>query len=103
MREDSKNTGIDRVRYELRASGVKNDAANPLRSGFHSRGYLPHVKREGAEYFVTFRLADSLPREVLLRFEGERAERVREFLETKRLGRATTDSEEIINRDFRRK
>ena len=29
------------------------------------RGYLPHVKREGASYFVTFRLADSLPKAVL--------------------------------------
>lgn len=32
-------------------------------NGWHSRGYLPHLKRAGATYFVTFRLADSLPRE----------------------------------------
>ena len=37
------------------------------------RGYLPHVKREGASYFVTFRLADSLPKAVLLNFEREKA------------------------------
>jgi len=32
-------------------------------NGWHSRGYLPHLKRAGATYFVTFRQADSLPRE----------------------------------------
>jgi REP element-mobilizing transposase RayT len=92
---------LDRVRHELRATGVKA-TANRLRSGIHSRGYLPHVKREGAEYFVTFRLADSLPKEVLLRYEAERAARLRDFSEADRLGRATPDTEEIIQRDFRR-
>jgi len=32
-------------------------------NGWHSRGYLPPLKRAGATYFVTFRLADSLPHE----------------------------------------
>ena len=45
---------------------------NHLVSGFHSRGVLPHLKREGGAYFVTFRQADTLPREVLLRFKQER-------------------------------
>ncbi|MBK9140781.1 MAG: transposase [Verrucomicrobia bacterium] len=103
MLPDSDNPGLERVRHELRASGVKDAARNPHRSGFHSRGYLPHVKREGAEYFVTFRLADSLPKEVLLRYEGERAERLRAFHEAKRLGRATTDTKETIHRDFLRR
>ncbi len=43
-------------------------------SGFHSRGYLPHIKVEGAAYFVTFRLADSLPRETVLRLKEQRAD-----------------------------
>ena len=34
---------------------------SPLTAGFHFRGRLPHLKKEGAAYFVTFRLADSLP------------------------------------------
>jgi hypothetical protein len=68
-----------RVEFELRAAGIKLEAANPLRSGIHSRGYLPHVKREGTRYFVTFRLADSLPREVLIKYQTERAERLRRF------------------------
>ncbi len=45
---------------------------NHLVSGFHSRGVLPHLKREGGVYFVTFRQADTLPREVLRRFKQER-------------------------------
>lgn len=42
--------------------------------GYHQRGYLPHLKHEGVDYFVTFRLADSLPREALTRFEEEIAQ-----------------------------
>ena len=37
-----------------------------------SRGYLPHWESEAAVYFVTFRLADSLPREVAARLRHER-------------------------------
>ena len=44
----------------------------PYREGIHSRGYLPHVKIAGATYFVTFRLADSLPQAVLARFAEQR-------------------------------
>ena len=73
------NPRIERVKFELRATGLKPEAANPLRSGTHTRGYLPHVKREGFRYFVTFRLADSLPKEVLLRIQGERAEALQRF------------------------
>ena len=77
MTEPESNPGLERVRYALRAKGVPTDAPNPLRSGVHTRGYLPHVKREGASYFVTFRLADSLPQEVLLQLKHEQAEKLR--------------------------
>ena len=81
----------------MRASGIPADTPNPLRSGIHTRGYLLHVKREGATYFVTFRLADSLPQEVLLEFKRQTAER---------LGRLAADAKpearEEIDRDFRR-
>jgi REP element-mobilizing transposase RayT len=103
-----RNPRIRRVELELRASGVNRDA-NPLRSGIHNRGYLPHVKREGAVYFVTYRLADSLPKEVLLKFESERAERRTRFLAQhearKRLGESVRIEEEDleeIERDFGR-
>jgi len=68
---------IRRVGFELRAAGIKPDQqTNRLRSGIHTRGYLPHIKREGARYFVTFRLADSLPKEVLLKIKAKRAMRL---------------------------
>ena len=44
----------------------------PIHDGYHHRGYLPHIKISGAAYFVTFRLADSLPREVILRLKEQR-------------------------------
>lgn len=74
-----RNPRAERLKFELRSTGVRPEAANPLRSGIHTRGYLPHVKREGASYFVTFRLADSLPKEVLLKYQAERAERLHRF------------------------
>jgi REP element-mobilizing transposase RayT len=102
-RPDEPNPGLERAHHQLRASGVKDESANPLRSGIHSRGYLPHVKHEGASYFVTFRLADSLPREVLLTFEREKAGRLRRLNEFMQRGEAINDSETEIARDFNRK
>ena len=49
-----------------------------LVSGLHSRGALPHLKREGASYFVTFRLAGTLPKAVLFRLKLERAALLRQ-------------------------
>lgn len=43
-----------------------------LVAGLHSRGVLPHLKREGGIYFVTFRQEGSLPKDVLIRFKRER-------------------------------
>ena len=45
---------------------------DPLIAGLHFRGTLPHLKREGAIYFVTFRLADSLPAHEVARLKHER-------------------------------
>jgi hypothetical protein len=39
--------------------------------GWYSRGYLPHFDAAGATQFITFRLADSLPQDVLDRIEME--------------------------------
>ncbi|HQX54777.1 MAG TPA: transposase [Pyrinomonadaceae bacterium] len=38
---------------------------------WHSRGYLPHFDKEGFTQFITFRLADSLPQDVLDRWHAE--------------------------------
>jgi REP element-mobilizing transposase RayT len=43
-----------------------------LLSGFHFGGRLPHLKKEGATYFVTFRLVDSLPAAEVARLKHER-------------------------------
>jgi len=39
--------------------------------GWHSRGYHPHFDKSGIIQTVTFRLADSLPQEVLKRLEQD--------------------------------
>jgi REP element-mobilizing transposase RayT len=45
---------------------------DPLVTGLHFRGKLPHLKREGVIYFVTFRLADCLPAHEVARLKQER-------------------------------
>ncbi|MEY2430153.1 MAG: putative methylase [Verrucomicrobiota bacterium] len=87
------NPGLEPVRYALRASGVRPDAPNPLRSGIHSRGYLPHVKREGVSYFITFRLADSLPQEVLVEFKRQQMEKLRALRDNRPAAREEIDRE----------
>jgi REP element-mobilizing transposase RayT len=49
-----------------------NPPPKPLVAGLHFRGKLPHLKNEGAAYFVTFRLADSLPAHEVARLKHER-------------------------------
>src|SRR5450631_1893266 len=46
--------------------------SKPLVAGLHFRGKLPHLKKAGAVYFVTFRLADSLPAHAVARLKQER-------------------------------
>lgn len=57
---------------------------NPHVAGFHFRGVLPHLKKEGGTYFVTFRQAGTLPKEVLLRFKHERDAILQQALAAKR-------------------
>lgn len=60
------------------------DDKRHLISGFHFRGVLPHLKREGATYFVTLRQAGTLPRDVLARFRQEREAIVQHAVAAKR-------------------
>lgn len=98
MNSGESNRGLERVKFQLRADGVPDESPNALRTGIHSRGYLPHIKREGASYFVTFRLVDSLPKELLLRFEREHAEALRRLP-----AKANSEAAEEIHRELRRK
>src|SRR5262245_64681010 len=41
------------------------------RPGWFSRGYVPHYDAEGKTQHVTFRLADSLPMEVIEKWEED--------------------------------
>lgn len=45
---------------------------SPRLSGHYDRGYLPHVRSQGRPYFVTFRLAGTLPRDVIRQYQAER-------------------------------
>lgn len=63
----------------------ETDAAKShLISGFHTRNTLPHLKREGGAYFVTFRLAGTLPGELVTRLKREREAIVQGALAAKR-------------------
>ena len=55
-----------------------------LLAGLHTRGGLPHLKREGGTYFVTFRLAGTLPAAVLMKFKAEREAILEQALAAKR-------------------
>jgi hypothetical protein len=63
---------------------VGPSSASHLVSGFHTRNSLPHLKGEGGTYFVTFRLADTLPRELILQLKVERDTILRQALAAKR-------------------
>ena len=45
---------------------------NPYAEIRHTENRLPHWQQEGAVYFVTFRLADSIPLQLLNQWEDER-------------------------------
>ncbi|MGB0106938.1 MAG: transposase, partial [Terriglobales bacterium] len=60
-----------------RSAGVPPAVAGASRPRFgevkiRDRGRLPHWEKDYATYFITFRLADSLPKSVLDRIESER-------------------------------
>jgi REP element-mobilizing transposase RayT len=79
----------------LGSAGVPPAVAGASRPRFgevtiHDRGRLPHWEKDSATYFITFRLADSLPSTVLDRIESERNSIV---LTAKQLERDLSSSE----------
>jgi REP element-mobilizing transposase RayT len=67
----------DRTVLADRSAGVPPAVAGASRPRFgevriRDRGRLPHWEKDGATYFITFRLADSLPKSVLEHIESER-------------------------------
>jgi putative DNA methylase len=61
-----------------------------MEHGWHSRLYLPHFEAEDVPQFVSFRLADALPREVLERWKGE-VRQLQQALEFQRLEAAAAE------------
>jgi REP element-mobilizing transposase RayT len=72
-----------RHNYIMNGNGLRADP-HRLVAGFHARGSLPHLKREGGAYFVTFRLAGTLPQAVLARLKAERENILQQALAAKR-------------------
>src|SRR6266436_3856865 len=52
---------------------VRFRGLDPQQPIVQKRGHLPHWEQSGATYFVTFRLTDSLPADVLAQWRDERA------------------------------
>jgi REP element-mobilizing transposase RayT len=66
--------GASRKRLEAASTSAlfhPFDAAEPIAN---LSGNLPHWRQDGTTYFVTFRTADSLPKQKLREWEAERAE-----------------------------
>ena len=55
-----------------------------------SRGYLPHWERDFAVYFVTFRLADSLPQKLIAEIRRER-----EFIERGKRANTSVEADRV--------
>jgi putative transposase len=64
-------TYVTGLRVEI-PSPIEFRGFNPCTPVRIYRRHLPHWRQEGATYFVTFRLADSIPRKVLKRVQEER-------------------------------
>src|SRR5438128_497471 len=72
-----------------RSAGVPPAVAGASRPRFgdvkiRDRGHLPHWEKEGATYFMTFRLADSLPKSILDGICSERESIVKTAIQLKR-------------------
>jgi putative DNA methylase len=52
---------------------LPDSSATDRHRGWYTRGYLPHFDAPGAVQSVTYRLADALPAEVLMRMEHDLA------------------------------
>lgn len=74
-------------------SGTAKSEKCAANARFRYRGYLPHWERNRATYFVTFRLKDSLPQELLRNLNNQRL-----LLERARRANASVAADETILR-----
>lgn len=59
------------ARHDSVGNGLPGSAGVSPAARWHSRGYLPHFEGGSTPQLVTFRLADSLPRELLEQWRAE--------------------------------
>ena len=71
-RKAARSAGFQPAQNAAKMAALPGSLPEPPR-GWHSRGYLPHFDGGSIPQTVTFRLADSLPKEVLERWENELA------------------------------
>ena len=72
-----------------RSAGVPPAVTGASRPRFaeiriRDRGRLPHWEKDSATYFITFRLGDSLPRNVLEQIEFEKRDIIRTAAQMRR-------------------
>ena len=84
IRETHRDGASTRSRAGCATAMTNSAPPSHLVAGFHSRGSLPHLKREGATYFVTFRLAGTLPHTLIESSKHEREAILRHALAAKR-------------------
>jgi putative transposase len=78
---------------------------NPMQPVMITQGHLPHWDQEGATYFITWRTADSIPKEVWLRWRTERSAWLAEHgidPDLKDWRQHVEELSEVLRKDFRR-
>ena len=100
--EDKKHTGGTPVPLSaVPLPFTPFDKSRP--ASIHSRA-LPHWQQDGATYYVTFRLADSLPQEVFTRWREERDVALREVRQSANLtNQEKTDLTEKVAEEYNEK
>ena len=92
-RQPSRSAGFQPAQPNASTNtSLRNQDASPPDSdvSMRRRTRLPHLEQRNATYFVTFRLADALPAQILLSYEGERAA----LLKKQRKSRSELSAEE---------
>jgi len=93
--QDARSTASEDAGGTTQTADVQSGMSRAMRPRFRElkirdRGRLPHWEMEGGIYFVTFRLADSLPQSVLNFFKAERENIIRT---AQQMGRDLSPSE----------
>jgi REP element-mobilizing transposase RayT len=75
---DAASGRVEQTPKRLEAASTFFNAFDPSEPVGNLSGNLPHWRQDGATYFITYRTADSLPKEKLQQWLDERAKWLRE-------------------------